>query len=120
MCDACVGTAAVAYRPLYDATYALDTGAREQYLLERLRASRRFCLPHRLRVSRNVHRMRTQEILHVMSAGCKTEICTAHRTDELLVLHRTRRLTRRILQHAYRPIDGRMFIRCLRDPLVKN
>lgn len=111
-CDACLHEES-SYAHLYNSVYGMFAAERETYIRKTLAASRSYCLAHRRRISKNIHRMHAQEVLARVTPSCRLQAERADAADKALVQHRTKRLVHRILRHTYRPHTGRMFCRCL-------
>jgi hypothetical protein len=110
MCQMC--DTHLTYGQLYNIVYN-DGEQRDACLRELLSLCKGGCLRLQKRMVRNLHKMiDTQSILQNVESGIITSVGRERMVVHKIVAMRTRRLSRSMLRHAYRP-TGRMFVRTM-------
>ena len=112
MCNDCVNY--LTYAQLYNSAYRARD--RDVWMTQMISISKRGCLRLRRRMTANMKQMADTQMIMQDRLQWKTHLRLFEQSALVhkMVLIRTRRLSRMMLRHTYRPIYGRMFARTVK------
>ena len=113
MCNDCAKY--LTYAQLYDSAYSAKD--RDAWMTQMMSISKRGCLRLRRRMTVNMKQMADTQMIMKDRLEWKTHSRLLEQSALVhkMMLVRTRRLSRMMLRHTYRPIYGRMFARTMKE-----